>query len=64
MDQWPRADAGFSTSPAVGPPKVAASGPDALLATKLHVPRPQPGFVPRPRLARQLAGKLAGGGFA
>jgi hypothetical protein len=29
------------------------SGPDVLLATKLHVPRPQPGFV---RRRRQLAG--------
>ena len=28
--------------------------PDALLATKLHVPRPPPGFVPRPRLATFL----------
>src|SRR6266566_1027363 len=36
---------------AAAPPGVAASGQDALLATKLHVPRPQPGFVPRPRLA-------------
>ena len=35
---------------AVGPQGVAASGPDVLLATKLHVPRPRPGFVARPRL--------------
>ena len=27
---------------------------DVLLATKLHVPRPQPGFVTRPRLTAQL----------
>ena len=27
---------------------------DVLLATKLHVPRPRPGFVPRPRLADRL----------
>jgi LuxR family maltose regulon positive regulatory protein len=44
---------------AVGPPKVAASGPDALLATKVHVPRPQPGFVLRPRLAGRLDEGLA-----
>ena len=44
---------------AVGPPKIAASGPDALLATKLHVPRPQPGFVPRPRLVGRLDEGLA-----
>jgi hypothetical protein len=34
-------------------------GPDALLATKLHVPRPRPGFVPRPRLAGALDEGLA-----
>src|SRR5262245_10529649 len=27
---------------------------DVLLAAKLHVPRPPPGFVPRPRLAGRL----------
>jgi LuxR family maltose regulon positive regulatory protein len=38
---------------------VAASERDVLLATKLHVPRPQPGFVPRPRLAAALDEGLA-----
>jgi LuxR family transcriptional regulator, maltose regulon positive regulatory protein len=33
---------------------VAGSAQDVLLATKLHVPARQPGFVPRPRLADQL----------
>ena len=37
------------------------SGQDALLATKLHVPRPQPGFVPRPRLVQALGEGLARG---
>ena len=37
------------------------SGPDVLLATKLHVPRPQPGFVPRPRLVQALGEGLARG---
>jgi LuxR family maltose regulon positive regulatory protein len=37
------------------------SGQDALLATKLHVPRPQPGFVPRPRLEQALSEGLARG---
>src|SRR5689334_2488366 len=37
------------------------SGHDVLLATKLHVPRPQPGFVPRPRLVRALDEGLARG---
>jgi LuxR family maltose regulon positive regulatory protein len=34
---------------------------DALLATKLHVPRPQPGFVARPRLTDRLEEGLARG---
>ena len=34
---------------------------DALLATKLHVPRPQPGFVRRPRLVEALGEGLARG---
>jgi len=37
------------------------SGQDVLLATKLHVPRPQPGFVPRRRLVRALDEGLARG---
>ena len=32
----------------------AAAKRDDLLATKLHVPGPRPGFVPRPRLAQRL----------
>jgi len=43
------------------PPGAAVSGQDALLATKLHVPRPQPGFVPRPRLVEALGEGLARG---
>ncbi len=45
--------------PSAAAPPGAASGQDALLATKLHVPRPQPGFVPRPRLAEALDEGLA-----
>ena len=41
----PPADAGLPAAP---------SAQDVLLATKLHVPRPQPGVVPGPRLAQQL----------
>jgi ATP/maltotriose-dependent transcriptional regulator MalT len=37
------------------------SGQDALLVTKLHVPQPQPGFVPRPRLVQALSQGLARG---
>ena len=37
------------------------SGPDVLLVTKLHVPRPQPGFVPRPRLVEALGEGVARG---
>ena len=43
------------------PAKAALSGPDVLLVTKLHVPRPRPGFVPRPRLAQALDEGLAKG---
>jgi LuxR family maltose regulon positive regulatory protein len=46
---------------AAAPAGVAMSGQDVLLATKLHVPRPQPGFVPRPRLAARLEEGLARG---
>jgi LuxR family transcriptional regulator, maltose regulon positive regulatory protein len=47
--------------PAAAPAGAATSGQDALLATKLHVPRPQPGFVPRPRLVQALSEGLARG---
>jgi LuxR family maltose regulon positive regulatory protein len=43
------------------PPGAAVSGQDVLLATKLHVPGPLPGFVPRGRLAHALAEGLARG---
>jgi len=43
------------------PAGVAVSGQDLLLATKLHVPRPQPGFVPRRRLVEALGESLARG---
>jgi LuxR family maltose regulon positive regulatory protein len=33
---------------------VTAPGPDSLLATKLHMPGPRPGLVPRPRLLARL----------
>jgi LuxR family maltose regulon positive regulatory protein len=35
--------------------RAAGIGRDGLLATKLHVPRPRPGFLPRPRLLERLA---------
>jgi len=37
------------------------SGQDVLLATKLHVPGPRPGFVPRQRLVEALGEGLARG---
>ena len=43
------------------PPGAAVSGQDVLLATKLHVPGPPPGFVPRPRLVETLGEGLARG---
>lgn len=36
------------------------SAPDALLATKLYVPRRRAGYVPRPRLVERLDEGLAG----
>jgi LuxR family transcriptional regulator, maltose regulon positive regulatory protein len=36
------------------PPSPAGLERDALLATKLHLPRPRPGFVPRLRLLERL----------
>jgi ATP/maltotriose-dependent transcriptional regulator MalT len=48
----------MAESPATTPPATAGHERDVLLATKLHVPRPRPGFVPRPRLlARLVEGK-------
>src|SRR6266496_1026318 len=51
----------MAEAPAGAPLRVVASGRDVLLATKLHVPRPRPGFVPRPRLAGALDEGLARG---
>ena len=48
--------------PSVAAPAGAGmSGQDVLLATKLHVPQPQPGFVPRRRLVQALDEGLARG---
>jgi LuxR family transcriptional regulator, maltose regulon positive regulatory protein len=47
--------------PVAAPARVAVSGQDVLLATKLHVPGPQPGFVPRRRLVEALGEGLARG---
>src|ERR1700727_1568193 len=47
--------------PAAAPGGAAMSGQDALLATKLYLPWPQPGFVPRPRLVQELSEGLARG---
>jgi LuxR family transcriptional regulator, maltose regulon positive regulatory protein len=41
------------------PPQAAAAERDVLLATKLHVPQPRPGFLPRPRLLQRLAEGMA-----
>jgi len=59
--------AGLGGRPPMAGPSVAArpgaavSGQDVLLATKLHVPGPLPGFVPRGRLAHALGEGLARG---
>src|SRR5215475_6715009 len=64
--RWPSLDALRSGSPmaeprAVRTAAVPVSGHDDLLATKLHLPRPRPGFVPRPRLVGRLDEGLARG---
>jgi LuxR family maltose regulon positive regulatory protein len=41
--------------PATTPSTAATAAPDALLATKLHIPRTRTGFVVRPRLVDRLA---------
>jgi LuxR family transcriptional regulator, maltose regulon positive regulatory protein len=47
--------------PVAASARVAVSGRDVLLATKLHVPGPPPGFVPRGRLVEALGEGLARG---
>jgi LuxR family maltose regulon positive regulatory protein len=42
------------------PVEVEAPERDRLLATKLHVPRPRPGFLARPRLTERLTEGTAG----
>jgi LuxR family transcriptional regulator, maltose regulon positive regulatory protein len=42
------------------PVETAAAERDRLLATKLHVPRPRPGFLARPRLLERLTEGTAG----
>jgi LuxR family maltose regulon positive regulatory protein len=41
--------------PATTSSAAATAAPDALLATKLHIPRTRPGFVAHPRLVDRLA---------
>lgn len=59
--------AGLGGGSLMAGPSVAASagavmsGRDVLLTTKLHVPGPQPGFVPRRRLAAALGEGMARG---
>ncbi len=45
--------------PVASPSGMATAERDALLATKLHMPAPRPGLVPRLRLAQQLDEGLA-----
>jgi LuxR family transcriptional regulator, maltose regulon positive regulatory protein len=42
-------------SAGTSPPAASVAERDVLLATKLHVPRPRPGFLPRSRLLERLA---------
>ena len=56
-----RAGWGIMVEPPFAAPSEVASERDALLATKLHVPRPRPDLVPRPQLAERLNRGLARG---
>jgi LuxR family transcriptional regulator, maltose regulon positive regulatory protein len=47
--------------PPAGHPPGGADGSDEVLATKLHLPRLQPGFVPRPHLVERLEEGLGRG---
>jgi LuxR family transcriptional regulator, maltose regulon positive regulatory protein len=47
--------------PSFAAPSEVATERDALLATKLHTPRPRPDLIPRPRLAERLDAGLARG---
>src|SRR5580698_6943613 len=51
----------MADQPVMATAGAAMSGQDVLLATKLHVPRRRPGFVPRPRLVGRLEEGLARG---
>jgi hypothetical protein len=45
-------DGGAAQDEAAAP--AAAAERDVLLATKLHIPPPRPGFLPRPRLLERV----------
>src|SRR6516225_12277831 len=47
-------------APVSAAPEDGAAGLDALLATKLHIPRARHGLVPRPRLVDRLTEAVAG----
>jgi Cyclic nucleotide-binding domain len=49
----------MADTPDTTPQQAASRGPDELLATKLHLPRPPRGFVARPRLVDRLDDGLA-----
>jgi len=51
----------MADQPVMATAGAAMSRQDVLLATKLHVPRRRPGFVPRPRLVGRLEEGLARG---
>src|SRR5215471_259285 len=63
--RWPSLDELRIGSPMAEPraapaAEVVVSGHDALLATKLHLPRPRPGFIPRAWLSGWMRGWRVG----
>jgi hypothetical protein len=46
--------------PAMSPPTASLAERDGLLATKLHIPRPRPDVLARPRLLASRSGVSTG----
>src|SRR5215211_7605194 len=53
--RWLRVGSPMAEPPTTTLSTATGSERDVLLATKLHIPRPRPGFLARPRLTQRLA---------
>jgi hypothetical protein len=59
-----RGRVGSMAEPSFAAPPEVATERDALLATKLHTPRPRPDLIPRPRLVQHAADLVQGAAWA